>query len=328
MVSITKNDVHVFSAAYYQNSFPINQVKALLGEPLPEREFAFQFNDGSFMRGVFFPDENELMDFLITKAPCHVYVGARYHGASFVYKRSITDLEWKGKEFILDLDINLQQWRRCGCQGSRYCLDCLKFLIIGSLFYHELLTTHFGFRKVQWFFSGNRGVHCWVSDDMAKNLDRTTRTAIVDYMSIQGEALHRLNHELRQSITAPLLTTFFHLATLEELEELAFPDQAIRTKINAMRIGIQDLRAHFPLPAPKTISRITDKILIPIDRPVSIDPTHLIRLPFSVNGDSNRVVRPLNHLTDVDEWINTFFADDDLSAGPYHENLDLIHHCH
>ncbi len=44
-----------------------------------------------------------------------------------------------------------------------------------------VITNVFGFHKIFFFFSGRRGLHCWVLDEPAKMLDTNDRNAIVDF---------------------------------------------------------------------------------------------------------------------------------------------------
>jgi DNA primase small subunit len=43
------------------------------------------------------------------------------------------------------------------------------------------LKTEFGFNNYKFFFSGGRGLHCWVFDECAMNFDNFTRKAICAY---------------------------------------------------------------------------------------------------------------------------------------------------
>lgn len=42
----------------------------------------------------------------------------------------------------------------------------------------------FGFEQIMWVYSGRRGVHCWVCDQSARQLDNDSRKAIVSFLDI------------------------------------------------------------------------------------------------------------------------------------------------
>jgi DNA primase small subunit len=46
------------------------------------------------------------------------------------------------------------------------------------------LRDDFGYKHVMWVYSGRRGVHAWISDKGARNLDDSKRKVIAGYLEV------------------------------------------------------------------------------------------------------------------------------------------------
>ncbi len=309
---------------YYRLDFPLDEIEQLFGDKFEEREFGFAFADGYFVRSVFFRKSEELLNFLVKKTPHHAYVGALYDGPQVSKKTRFDLLRWKGREFVIDLDIDLQQWRICGCQGFQCCMDCIKFIIIAAQLYTCILTTDFGFKQVRWYFSGRRGAHCWVFDEEARTLDKENRMAIINYLSLQGSDFRSLNWSLKKHFYEKVFLSFFHLASQEELEMLGFHPRLIELKTRhtllsfSKKVGLFEggdtiLELKHVFSSDLFCKMIQNCILIP-DRSVSIDPGHLLRLPYSLNGDTGKVARSIDDINDLNRWISCFFEESLLQS--------------
>lgn len=42
----------------------------------------------------------------------------------------------------------------------------------------------FGFQNRLWVYSGRRGVHCWITDEIARKLTSAARASIADYLTV------------------------------------------------------------------------------------------------------------------------------------------------
>jgi DNA primase small subunit len=39
---------------------------------------------------------------------------------------------------------------------------------------------------MMWVFSGRRGIHCWIGDEVARTMNNEMRTAVVDYVHLSA----------------------------------------------------------------------------------------------------------------------------------------------
>mmetsp|Transcript_35895 Transcript_35895/g.55102 ORF Transcript_35895/g.55102 Transcript_35895/m.55102 type:complete len:107 (+) Transcript_35895:532-852(+) len=48
-----------------------------------------------------------------------------------------------------------------------------------------MLRENFDFTNTLWVFSGRRGVHCWICDPEARNMNNEMRTAVTSFFNIE-----------------------------------------------------------------------------------------------------------------------------------------------
>jgi len=89
------------------------------------------------------------------------------------------------KELIFDVDLtDYDSVRMCGCQDKKICLKCWQMATMAIKVVDAALRQDFGFKHIAWIYSGRRGVHCWVADPQARELDDSARDAVVSYFSV------------------------------------------------------------------------------------------------------------------------------------------------
>jgi len=85
--------------------------------------------------------------------------------------------------FVIDLT-DYDGVRNCGCSGAKICGKCWTFMGMAVAVMDEGLRRDFGFKHVAWFYSGRRGVHCWVCDESARKLSNEARSAVATYFEV------------------------------------------------------------------------------------------------------------------------------------------------
>jgi DNA primase small subunit len=73
--------------------------------------------------------------------------------------------------------------RTC-CSSAAICRLCWTFIAAAVRVLHEALTEQFGFKHLLWVYSGRRGIHLWISDKEAMELNDEGRKAIVGWLEV------------------------------------------------------------------------------------------------------------------------------------------------
>lgn len=60
------------------------------------------------------------------------------------------------------------------------------YLNVAAKLLTDMLRDDFDFENCLWVFSGRRGVHCWICDPEARNMNNEMRTAVTQYCNISA----------------------------------------------------------------------------------------------------------------------------------------------
>jgi DNA primase small subunit len=159
---------------------------------LPTREFGFDRLDGGFTRNKSFEKGEYIHEYLSTFPVAGAYIGALFKDRLVPSMRytdwqeiTIHDSPWVGRELVFDLDMDeYDPIRTCGCVGREVCEICWKLMQVAADIIDDTLREDFGFKKIEWVYTGGRGYHAWVLDAPTFSLDKEQREAIVEYMKI------------------------------------------------------------------------------------------------------------------------------------------------
>jgi DNA primase small subunit len=156
----------------------------------PDRISEREFGAGNYEvkiahRHMSFRNENELRSYLSANSIPYVSCSAAYY--KFPAGRPMESKGWLGAELAFDLDADDM---KLDCQkkhGSRWvCQNCLKSVKEETIkLIYDFLIPDFGFMEDEIFvnFSGNRGYHVHIKKESILKLDSTARREISNYIA-------------------------------------------------------------------------------------------------------------------------------------------------
>ena len=302
--------------AYYDLLFPAHTVFSWLdlqkesGLNIPNnREYAVQHFDGNFRRFKEFNSPDNLRTFLKSSniASCHV---------GGVYEKSLEMPSQHNhvmyREYILDIDISdYDLLRTCDCERKQFCSHCWKYVATAVDGLNLIFDLSLGYRKYQWFFSGQRGVHCWVRDTNALKMSQHMRTLLTKFIAYPKKYTGTPYYQLYDQVIKPVFYDFclkdseIFLNPFTRQMAADYLPQYLRnnfyeqpeTSLNFFEDWCIQLEDCYMRSRAKELKRqLMFKVLYPrIDYNVSCAPEHLIRCPFTVHPSSGRIVVPINH---------------------------------
>lgn len=180
---------------YYSRLFPFDLMHSWLSygkdaKFFGRREFSFTLqsedDDEIYIRYQSFLNAEEFKKAVIQRVPIKMDIGAVYNmfpkDKHSVEKNKFVTQE---RELVFDIDLtDYDDIRKCGCQGAAVCPKCWPFMNMAVKVVDTCLRDDFQFQHIAWFYSGRRGVHCWVSDEHARSLSNEARSAVASYMEV------------------------------------------------------------------------------------------------------------------------------------------------
>ena len=85
---------------------------------------------------------------------------------------------------VFDIDMDEYDDIRQCCSGAKVCQRCWALPCLAAQVINKIMKNDFDFDNLMWVFSGRRGVHAWVCDPEARNMNNDMRSSIVNYINI------------------------------------------------------------------------------------------------------------------------------------------------
>lgn len=239
------------------------------------------------------------------------------------------------RELTFDIDLtDYDEFRRRCCAdsdasggggsrgtGKKCCRRCWPLAVAAATFLEALLRDALGVRQLVWFYSGRRGLHCWVCDERCARLPTASRGALVEF--IAGERVRVRNGAPPLACVARAAERLSAQFALFARDQALFTDRlqfdacvadlcmppfladrwraSPHATLDALR-GICALQSASGEPSVKkwheTRRHLDTEVLLRymyprLDRAVTADRSHLIKMPFSLHPVTGNVCMPL-----------------------------------
>jgi DNA primase small subunit len=304
---------------YYKSSHGLSPDK------IEQREFGFgSFENRIAVRHTEFKSETNLHNYLVDTAPLHVDYSAAYY-----QHPAMTPMEkkgWLGSELRFDIDAGDIVKLPCRIDHGKEwvcdkCLEAAKEEVIKLI--EKFLVPDFGFleKEAEINFSGNRGYHIHIKRESILMLDKNAREELSNYLFGQGQSVDALFYTVpvdsrhrKQMGPKPtdggwggkIARAFIESTnSKEDLTSLGIEKTTASwifrnmTKVKEqIALGNWDF---ISIPKKEDVfSNLLNKQVINqgnrIDKGVTNDPMHLMRLPESIHGGTGLIAKKIPSL--------------------------------
>lgn len=177
---------------FYARLFPFRPLFLWLNhspKPGPDfgnREFAFTLPGEIYLRYQSYPTNDLLKKDVLRLNPSRFEIGPVYTTNPRDRKtlRKSSMFKPLSKEIVFDIDLTDYDDIRTCCAKVNICEKCWSFATMAIKVVDVALRDDFGFEHIMWVYSGRRGVHAWISDKDARDLDDEKRKAITGYFEV------------------------------------------------------------------------------------------------------------------------------------------------
>ena len=177
---------------FYARLFPFRSLFLWLNhslKPGPDfgnREFALTLPNDAYLRYQSYPTADLLRKDILRHVPSRFEIGPVYTTNPRDRKtlRKSSMFRPLSKEIVFDIDLTDYDDIRTCCEKANICTKCWAFATMTIKVIDVALREDFGLEHIIWVYSGRRGVHAWISDKEARELDDDKRKAITGYFEV------------------------------------------------------------------------------------------------------------------------------------------------
>lgn len=185
------SDPHIM-LQFYSRLFPFRALFHWLnhspkpGPDFANREFALTLSNDAYLRYQSYPTADLLRKDILRLNPSRFEIGPVYTTNPRDRKtlRKSSTFRPLSKEIVFDIDLTDYDDIRTCCTKANICQKCWTFATMAIKVVDVALRDDFGFEHIMWVYSGRRGVHAWISDKEARELDDDKRKAITGYFEV------------------------------------------------------------------------------------------------------------------------------------------------
>jgi len=120
---------------------------------------------------------------VLFRTPTRIDIGPIYDNDARNNKESAKRGTAVAREYIIDIDMDDYDEIRTCCKSKELCDRCWKFLVAAYEVLEKILGDCFGFKHILWVFSGRRGIHAWICDRKARDMNNKVRKAVTDFLN-------------------------------------------------------------------------------------------------------------------------------------------------
>jgi DNA primase small subunit len=162
--------------SFYSEKYPFELIWNLFGDN--NREVCFSWGI-RYDRRSRFKNSEEFKESTLNRLPEIIHFGPIFHPDSKIVAK---------RELIFDIDLNDYNdengnpIRRCCGKEKKCCEKCWRFIIFAKNIMKELFGNYLKLSNIMFFFSGGKGMHCWIMDNRVSTITENERKQIISWL--------------------------------------------------------------------------------------------------------------------------------------------------